>query len=187
MISDQTNTDRHPLGADAELQVALTETLSEGDLQDLCDATVDAIVAGGGFGWLSPPPRDTLERYWQGLLLIPDRRGFIARLDGLIAGSVQLHLNPRNNEAQAMIGRITTAFVATWARGKGLGHLLIDAVEADAELIGLRALMLDLRETQQNAIRTYESRGYARWGTQPQYALIDGQWIAGHHYSKELR
>ena len=86
-----------------------------------------------------------------------------------------------------MIGRITTAFVATWARGKGLGHLLIDAVEADAELIGLRALTLDLRETQRNAIRTYESRGYTRWGTQPQYALIDGRWIAGHHYAKELR
>ena len=172
---------------DAEMKVALAESLSEGDLQDLCDATVDAINAGGGFGWVSPPPRDTLERYWQGLLLIPDRRVFIARLDGLIAGSVQLHLHPRNNEAQAMIGRITTAFVATWARGKGLGHLLIDAVEADAELIGLRALTLDLRETQSNAIRTYESRGYTRWGTQPQYALIDGQWIAGYHYTKELR
>ena len=54
-------------------------------------------------------------------------------------------------------------------------------------VIGLRALTLDLRETQRNAIRTYESRGYTRWGTQPQYALIDGQWIAGHHYAKELR
>ena len=61
------------------------------------------------------------------------------------------------------------------------------AGEADAELIGLRALTLDLRETQSNAIRTYESRGYTRWGTQPQYALIDGQWIAGDHSTKELR
>ncbi|MGA0234677.1 MAG: GNAT family N-acetyltransferase [Alphaproteobacteria bacterium] len=171
---------------DASKSVALAENLNEGDLQDLCDATVDAIEAGGGFGWLSPPPRDTLERYWQGLMLIPDRRVFVARLDGLIAGSIQLHLNPRNNEAQAMLGRVTSAFVATWARGKGLGHMLIDAVEADAQTIGLRALTLDLRETQTNAIRTYESLGYTRWGTQPQYAFVDGSWIAGYHYAKEL-
>ena len=104
-------------GADASKSIALAESLNEGDLQDLCDATVDAIEAGGGFGWLSPPPRDTLERYWQGLMLIPDRRVFVARLDGLIAGSIQLHLNPRNNEAQAMLGRVTSAFIATWARG----------------------------------------------------------------------
>jgi ribosomal protein S18 acetylase RimI-like enzyme len=64
--------------------------------------------------------------------------------------------------------------------------MLIDAVEADARLIGLRALTLDLRETQTNAIRTYESLGYTRWGTQPQYAFVDGTWIAGHHYAKEL-
>ena len=171
---------------DASKSVSLAENLSEGDLQDLCDATVDAIEAGGGFGWLSPPPRDTLERYWQGLMLIPDRRVFVARLDGLIAGSIQLHLNPRNNEAQAMLGRVTSAFIASWARGKGLGHMLIDTVEADAQTIGLRALTLDLRETQTNAIRTYESLGYTRWGTQPQYAFVDGRWIAGHHYAKEL-
>ena len=170
----------------ASRAVALAESLNEGDLQDLCDATVDAINAGGGFGWLSPPPRDTLERYWQGLMLIPDRRVFVARLDGLIAGSIQLHLNPRNNEAQAMLGRVTSAFIATWARGKGLGHALIDAVESDAQLIGLRALTLDLRETQTNAIRTYEGRGYTRWGTQSQYAFVDGTWIAGYHYAQEL-
>ena len=71
------------LNPNAERSVLLADSLSEGDLQDLCDATIDAIEAGGGFGWLSPPPRDTLERYWQGLMLIPDRRVFVARLDGL--------------------------------------------------------------------------------------------------------
>ena len=96
---DSTQTSGGTAAADAELKVALAESLSEGDLQDLCDATVDAINAGGGFGWVSPPPRDTLERYWQGLLLIPDRRVFIARLDGLIAGSVQLHLHPQQRGA----------------------------------------------------------------------------------------
>ena len=30
--------------------IMLAESLDEGELQDLCDATVDAIEAGGGFG-----------------------------------------------------------------------------------------------------------------------------------------
>ena len=39
---------------DASKSVALAENLNEGDLQDLCDATVDAIEAGGGFGCYRP-------------------------------------------------------------------------------------------------------------------------------------
>ena len=109
--------------------IMLAESLDEGELQDLCDATVDAIEAGGGFGWLSPPPRDTLERYWQGLMLIPDRRVFVAKLDGIIAGSIQLHLNPRNNEAQAHSCWLTTSFVAPWARGHGLAGLITSTVD----------------------------------------------------------
>ncbi|HEY0522522.1 MAG TPA: hypothetical protein VGD08_03970, partial [Stellaceae bacterium] len=34
------------------------------DLADLCDATEAAILDGGGFGWLKPPPRPLLEAYW---------------------------------------------------------------------------------------------------------------------------
>ena len=68
-------------------------------------------------GGSRPRPATRWNATGKGLMLIPDRRVFVARLDGLIAGSIQLHLNPRNNEAQAVLGRVTTAFVATWARG----------------------------------------------------------------------
>ncbi len=47
------------------------------DLGDLCDATETAILAGGGFGWLRPPPRDVLERYWRGVVLVPERMLFV--------------------------------------------------------------------------------------------------------------
>ncbi len=40
------------------------EDLSDLDLADLCDATEAAIIDGGGFGWLTPPSRHVLERYW---------------------------------------------------------------------------------------------------------------------------
>ena len=45
---DSTQTSSGTAAADAELKVALAESLSEGDLQDLCDATGAAIHAGGG-------------------------------------------------------------------------------------------------------------------------------------------
>ena len=73
--------------------------LSNGDLQELCDATEAAIESGGGFGWLSPPPRKTLQDYWNGVLLIPERELIVGRIDGVIASSCQIVRPPRNNEA----------------------------------------------------------------------------------------
>ncbi|MGB4058458.1 MAG: GNAT family N-acetyltransferase, partial [Alphaproteobacteria bacterium] len=42
------------------------EEFTPADLNDLCDATFAGIDAGGGFGWVTRPSRDVLERYWQG-------------------------------------------------------------------------------------------------------------------------
>ena len=80
------------------------------DLDDLCEATESAIVEGGGFGWIKVPPRQVLENYWKGVLLVPERQLVVGRLDGVIAGSVQLSRAPRNNEAQAFAGTVTRRF-----------------------------------------------------------------------------
>jgi hypothetical protein len=102
------------------------------DLDDLCEATESAIVEGGGFGWLKAPPRQVLENYWKGVLLIPERRLVVGRLDGVIAGSVQLSRAPRNNEAQAFAGTVSAAFVAPWARGRGIGRGVVSELERSA-------------------------------------------------------
>ncbi len=156
------------------------------DLHDLCDAAEAAILDGGGFGWLQPPPRHLMETYWKGVLLVPEREVFVARLDATIAGSAQLMRPPKNNEAQAFTGQLTTFFVAPWARGHGLARWLVEAVEDGARAAGLRALNLDVRETQERAIEVYEQLGYRRWGSHPRYAWIDGRWFAGHYYIKDL-
>jgi ribosomal protein S18 acetylase RimI-like enzyme len=156
------------------------------DLHDLCDAADAAIVAGGGFGWLAPPQRHVLEAYWKGVLVVPERELFVARLDRTIAGCAQLVRPPRNNEAQNYVGQLTHAFVAPWARGHGLARGLALAIEKAARDAGLRVLNLDLRETQDAAIKLYESLGYQRWGTHPHYAWIDDRWVAGFFYHKDL-
>ena len=61
------------------------------------------------------------------------------------------------------------------------------AVEEAAVDEGFLVLNLDVRETQTAAIAFYESRGFIRWGKHPRYAKVDGNWIAGYHYFKDLR
>ena len=172
--------------ATATLSVGPIEAFSDLELADLCDATEAAIIDGGGFGWLTPPSRHMLERYWKGVLLIPARALFAARLDGTIVGSAQLVRPPRNNEAQGYVGQLTLSFVAPWARGHGLARSLTLAIEEAARDAGLRVLNLDVRETQDAAIRLYESLGYRRWGTHPHYAWIDDRWTTGFFYHKDL-
>ncbi len=156
------------------------------DLDDICEATESAILEGGGFGWLKVPPRQVLESYWKGVLLVPERRLVVGRLDGVIAGSVQLSRAPRNNEAQAFAGTISAAFVAPWARGRGIGRGVVSELERLARELGLAVLNLDLRDTQRAAIGLYESLGYQRWGIHPCYAQVEGRIIPGYYYYKRL-
>ena len=170
----------------AEISVERVTELAGPAVHELCDAADSAILDGGGFGWLSPPPRHVMEAYWKGVLLVPERELVIGRLDGVVGGSAQLQRAPKNNEAQALTGQLTTFFVAPWARGHGLARRLVLAVEEAAKEAGLRALNLDVRETQERAIAVYEQLGYQCWGSHPRYAWIDGQWHTGLFYVKDL-
>ena len=97
--------DRQPL-----VTVEMVTELNAYDISELCDATEEAIDAGGGFGWLAPPPRTVLEDYWRGALLIPNVTLFLGKLDHVIAGSCQIVSPPRNNEAQALACQLRTFF-----------------------------------------------------------------------------
>jgi len=156
------------------------------DLQELCEAAEEGIKAGGGFGWLKPPPRHIMESYWRGILLNPDRHVFVGRLDGTIAGTAQLVRPARNNEAQSASAQITTHFVAPWARGHGLARQIVVAAENAAREAGIRVVNLDVRETQGAAIQLYQSLGFQHWGSHPCYARVDGLWVAGQFFWKEL-
>ena len=156
------------------------------DLNDICDAAEAAIADGGGFGWVKRPPRHIMEAYWKGVALVPDRRIFVARLDGTIAGSAILVRPPRNNEAQAFAGQLTGMFVAPWARNRGLGRQIAELAEMTARELGVEVLNLDVRDTQDAAIRLFESLGYRRWGQHPAYARVEGKILSGHFLWKPL-
>jgi ribosomal protein S18 acetylase RimI-like enzyme len=154
------------------------------DLEDLCDAADAAIAAGGGFGWVKPPPRHVFESFWKGVLMVPERKLFVGRLDGTIAASAQLVKSARNNEAQVFSATLMSSFVAPWARGHGLAKMVTMAVEEAALACGVQMINLDIRETQTAAIQLYETLGCMRWGVHPHYARVDGKLIRGFYYCK---
>ncbi|WP_298724507.1 GNAT family N-acetyltransferase [uncultured Ferrovibrio sp.] len=160
--------------------------LTDDELDELCDATEKAILDGNGFGWLQPPPRRVLESYWRGVLLMPQRDLFVAKLDGAIVGSTQLLRPPPNNEAQAHSAQLTSFFIAPWARGHGLARGLLKAAEEAAIAAGFRQIDLDIRATQIAAIQLVEQAGYRRWGIKPRYAFVDGRYVDGMFYTKVL-
>ena len=169
------------------LAVERASELGDDDLSALCEAADAAIIEGGGFGWVRSPGRLALERYFRGVLLVPERELFVARLDGVIVGSALLVRPPRNNEAQAFAAQLTQAFVAPYARGHGLARLMTRRVEEGARALGYQVLNLDVRETQGAAIRLYDSLGYQRWGEHPAYARVSGKTVRGIFFFKLLQ
>lgn len=170
----------------AHVTIEIVDKLSPADLHDLCDATDAAIEAGGGFGWINLPAREVLERYWRGVLVVPERHLLLARIDGSVCGAAQLVEPTRHNEAQAFTAQILASFIAPWARSKGAGQKLVETAEKLALEMGYKVLQLDVRETQDAAIKLYEKMGYRRWGTNPAYAMVQGRVIAGYYYTKVI-
>lgn len=162
-------------------------SLSRADLNDLCDATDAAVLAGGGFGWVRLPQREVMERFWQGVMAMPLRVLLVARLDGVIAGSVQLVRPAPNNEAQNFAVQLTSHFVAPWARGYGLARALLQEAEMIALDEGFEVINLDVRGTQEAAIALYENGGYELIGVHPAYARVKGRIVEGRYYFKRLK
>jgi ribosomal protein S18 acetylase RimI-like enzyme len=93
---------------------------------------------------------------------------------------------PKNNEAQKFACQLTTFFVAPWARGHGLAQMIVAEAEALAKSEGFLMINLDVRATQDRAIQSFEARHFKRYATNDHYAKVDGAYVPGHYYHKEL-
>lgn len=169
-----------------EIAVERLEQPGDDDINALCEAASAAIIEGGGFGWINPPEITVLASYFHGVLLVPERELIVGRLNGTIVASAQLVLPPRNNEAQFFNAWLMHSFTAPYARGHGIGRMIVRRAEERARTLRRHVLNLDVRETQEAAIRLYESLGYIRWGIHPAYARVRGQTVRGFFYYKML-
>ncbi|MBE7635810.1 GNAT family N-acetyltransferase [Sneathiella sp. P13V-1] len=166
--------------------IELVTKLASGDLSDLCDAADQAILDGNGFGWLTPPERSKQEAFWKGVMMMPVRELYCARLEGSIVGTGQLVKPFSNNEASGHIAQVSTFFIAPYARGHGLALGLLAVIEQSARKQGFTRLEVDVRETQKAAISLIENSGFERWAIKEKYAYVGDRYVRGFYYVKDL-
>lgn len=153
----------------------------------LVDCTQVAIKAGGGFGWITSPGEESLIQHWTEVIHDEYMCLFCAYDNSVVVGSVQLVLPRPKNEAGGFAGEVSTLFVHPEWRGQGISSMLLEAVEKKSRSFNwMTQLNLSVRATQESAIALYHKRGFKTWGTNPRYACIDGEYIAGHYMSKRL-
>jgi ribosomal protein S18 acetylase RimI-like enzyme len=130
--------------------------------------------------------RETLESYWQGVLIVPQRSLFVGWLDGTVAGSIQLVRPSKSKETSAFAANIEAHFVAPWARGHGLALQLLEAAEREAAKEGFSVINLSVRESQERALSIYRDHGYTEWGIMPYYEYVNASMVSGHFFYKKL-
>ena len=64
---------------------------------------------------------------------------------------------------------------------------MIDKAESIGLEYGANFVHLDVRETQEAAIKLFESKGYSQWGINPYYSVVEGKDIKGYYYYKKLK
>ena len=168
------------------ISVETIAKLSEVDLADLCNITEQAINAGGGFGWLRVPTREILNNYWKKIIDENFSNLIVGRLNGVIAGTLQLSYEAPNIESRKNIAQIKRQFVAPWARGYGLAKSMIDFSETKAKENNIKSIQLAVRETQDAAIQLFSGKDYKVWGENPYYAFINGSFVKGIYFFKNL-
>ncbi|MEI7669054.1 MAG: GNAT family N-acetyltransferase [Pseudomonadota bacterium] len=171
----------------ADIKVSEITEFNSSDLEDICLATEDSIREGIGFNWISPPSRDVLESYWRGVLVVPERTLFAGRLEGTLAASIQLIKPPPSKQTTKFNATLGYHFVAPWARGHGLAKALLQAAEEEAKNCGFSVISLNVRETQEAALKLYHESGYIRWGIMPYYEMVGEAMIAGHYFYKNIK
>jgi len=173
------------------VKVERLDALKGADLIDICTATEDTIKEDAlsftiGLSRTHCPPRERLEAYWKGVVIVPERTLIVGRLDGAIASSIQLVKPAPSNQTSMFCGSVDHHFVAPWARGHGLAKDLLQAAENEARNIGLSVLRLSVRANLENAVTIYENAGFKRWGELDKYEMVDGKMLAGYFYYKDL-
>lgn len=174
-------------------KVAIEKILSLNtlELNELCDAAEATMKDTYGFNlgtsheYLNA--RESLESYFKGVLLVPERILFVGKLDGTICGSIQLVMPSKSNKTSSFAANVDNHFVAPWSRGHGLASMLLQTAENEAKKQGISLIKLSVRANRSAAIALYEDKNYIKWGTLPEYEVSGNEVVPGHFYYKKLR
>jgi len=151
-------------------------SLSELDIQGLCDVLIDCVEGGASIGFMLPMTRAKAESFWRSVAAGVERGErilLVAEDDAGIVGTVQVVLNLPENQPHR--GDVAKMQVHRRARRSGVGAALLTEAEQAAAEAGRTLLVLDT-VTASDAERLYVRAGWQRCGEIPQYALYpDGR------------
>ncbi|NJN81036.1 MAG: GNAT family N-acetyltransferase [Caldilineaceae bacterium] len=155
--------------------------------RQLATLLIDAVTSGASIGFLPPLAPQEADAYWQQVLsdvAQGSRLLWIASVDGMIVGSVQLDLCMRANGLHR--AEIAKLIVHREQRRQGIGRALMGALEQAALATGRTTLVLDTRQGDPSEA-LYTALGYQPSGVIPQYARsANGQLHATAFYYKVL-
>jgi GNAT superfamily N-acetyltransferase len=148
-------------------------SVNDAHIWQLADVLIDCVDGGASVSFMLPLTRDRALTFWQrvgegvargerALLVAEDAQG--------IVGTVQLVLDqPENQPHRAEVSKM---LVHRRARRRGVGALLMQAVEQLARDHGKTLLVLDTSSPE--AERLYARQGWTRAGVIPGFALLPG-------------
>jgi GNAT superfamily N-acetyltransferase len=96
-------------------------------------------------------------------LVIVGDRVVVADVDGEVVGLAHLHVSP-TIEHERPAGKLGALVVAESHRGRGIGRLLVEAVEEEATARGCGIFFVTTAERRDDAHAFYESLGLERTG-----------------------
>jgi|SRR5581483_1554133 len=171
-----------------EVQVRrLTAAETEAAVDDLAEVLFDCVDGGASVSFMAPLTRDEARAFFAGLVpeLEAGTRVLLAAYDdGALVGTVQLaHAWPPNQPHRA---DVTKLLVHRRARGRGVGRVLMEALEDEARVDGKTLLVLDT-VTGSPAYRLYVRLGWTEVGEIPDFALWpDGRLCATTVFYKRV-
>lgn len=139
----------------------------EESIDELSELLIQVVEDGASIGFLPPLDPSDSTSYWQNVLA-PDVILFVAKMNDIIVGSVQLHLSTKpNGSHRAEIAKLMTH---PNYRRNGIARSLMQKAEERALQEGRSLLVLDTREGDASNL-LYTSMGYIQAGRIPSYAI----------------
>jgi GNAT superfamily N-acetyltransferase len=159
----------------AAVEISLLDApIADAAIDQLADVLVDCVAGGASVSFMAPFSQSDGLAFFRKIASSVDAGETVliaAKLDGRIVGTVQLGLDtPPNQPHRADVKKM---LVHRAARSRGIGAMLMAAVEEEAKRRGRWLLVLDTVPGL-SGYRLYQRAGWTQCGVIPNYALMPG-------------
>ena len=149
------------------IEISEVTELTEQQAAELADILIRIVKSGASIGWLDTPDPAEARSYWQTVVGKPENVLLLAQEGGHVIGTAYLELAQRDNGRHR--AEVNKVLVHPDQQGKGIGRMLMDAIEESARARDRTLLHLDTDQFDgSNAF--YMRCGYTPAGTIPNWA-----------------